>query len=53
MSDELDDFVIHPIVTFDYDTYVAADEGMTHQKGLQETAVFILEFRGVKVITIT
>ena len=53
LSGMVDYLVMYLIVTFDDETYIAADECMTHQKGLQETVTFILRVRGVNVIMIT
>ena len=47
----MDDIVTYLIVTCDDKTFVISDERMTHQKGLHETITFILEVRGLKVVT--
>ena len=49
----MDDRVASLIVTFDYKTSVAAAERVMHQKGMHATVAFILEVRGVNVITST
>ena len=43
--------VVYLVVTCNDETSVAADEYMTHIKGLQETVTFISKFRGVHIIT--
>ena len=53
MSIDVDDLVLYFIGPCDYKTSVAADDCVTHRKGLQETIPFILKIRGVNVITST
>ena len=45
--------VIYPIVTFDEDTYIREDQLVAHRKVLHATDTFILEVRGVNVVTST
>ena len=45
--------VMYPIVMFDEDTYIREDQLLAHRKGLHATVAFILEVRGVNVVTST
>ena len=53
MSGDLDDIFTNISVTCDDNTYVAASECVKHRKGLHATVTFILDGRGVKIITST
>ena len=49
---EVYDIVAYLIMTCDDDLSVRAAHHMTYQKGLHSTIVFVLEVRGVNVVTI-
>ena len=53
VSGKVDDPVTYIIVTCNDETYIAASEGAMNQKGLQTTVTFILEVRGINIITST
>ena len=53
LSSQVYDLAIYLVVTCNGETYVAAAEPVTHRNFLQSTVAFILEVRGVKVITCT
>ena len=48
---EMDDIVTYLIVTCNDKIYVSTVQCVMHQRGLHATIVFVLEVRGVNVIT--
>ena len=48
---EVDDLIMYLIVTCDNKTSIRAAQCMLHRKGLHSTVAFVLEVRGVNVIT--
>ena len=49
----MDDFITYLIVACDGETSVRASQRVTYKKGLHATATFVLEIRGVNVVTST
>ena len=49
----MDDLVTYLIVMCDYKTSVRVPQRMMHRKGLHATVLFILEVKGVNVVTST
>ena len=50
---KVDDLVAYLVLMCDDKTSIAADEHVTHRKGLQETVAFYWKVRGVNLIMCT